>query len=134
MTDSGDTMITAANFRVGDRVTVHSGQSGPQCIATVERFTHDKRCMVLSDGTEWRADGRRQWGFRGSFYRGPVVEPLQDGDEAHVSKRRSIGALRKFADGLTMESPLSAEALRRILDAVDREKAAVAGTEETGGA
>jgi len=119
-------MITAASFRVGDRVTVHSGQSGPQAIATVERFTHDKRCMVLSDGTEWRADGRRQWGFRGSFYKGPVVEPVAEGDEDYVSKRRCIGALRKFADHLTMESPLSGDALRRILDAVEREKAAVA--------
>ncbi len=117
-------MTTAASFRVGDRVTIHNSQSGPQTIATVERFTHDKRCMVLSDGTEWRADGRRQWGFRGSFYKGPVVEPIQDGDEAHVLKRRSIGALRKFADGLTMDSPLTGEALRRILDAVDRERTA----------
>ncbi len=117
---------TAASFRVGDRVTIHSGQSGPQSIATVERFTHDKRCMVLSDGSEWRADGRRQWGFRGTYYRGPVVEPVQDGDEAHVGKRRAIGALRKFADGLNMESPLSADALRRILALVDQEKAAAA--------
>lgn len=118
-------MFTAASFQVGDRVTVHSGQSGPQAIATVERFTHDKRCMVLSDGTEWRADGRRQWGFKGGFYKGPVVHPIAEGDEAYVSKRRTIGALRKFADGLTMDSPLSAEALRRIMDAVEREKAAL---------
>lgn len=134
MTNSRDIMpnpgsTTAAAFRVGDRVTVHSSQAGPQTIATVDRFTHDKRCMVLSDGTEWRADGRRQWGFRGTYYKGPVVEPIREGDEAHVGKRRSIGALRKFADGLTMESPLSAEALRRILDVVEQEKAAVEASE-----
>ncbi|MBP2232025.1 hypothetical protein J2847_005350 [Azospirillum agricola] len=121
---------TAASFRVGDRVTIHSGQSGPQSIATVERYTHDNRCMVLSDGTEWRADGRRQWGFRGSFYKGPVVEPIRDGDEDHVVKRRSIGALRKFADSLTMESPISAAALRRILEVVEQEKAAIAASEQ----
>lgn len=115
---------TTANFRVGDRVTIHASQSGPQSIATVESFIHDKRCMVLSDGSEWRADGRRQWGFRGTYYKGPVVEPIQEGDEAHVGKRRAIGALRKFADGLTMESPLSADALCRILDVVEQEKAA----------
>ncbi|MBP2297348.1 hypothetical protein [Azospirillum picis] len=120
-------MFTAASFRVGDRVTIRSGQSIPQSIATVERYTHDGRCMVLSDGSEWRADGRRQWGFRGSYYKGPVVEPFEPGDDDFVAKRRSIGALRKFADGLTMDTPLTAEALRRILDVVDKEKASAQG-------
>jgi hypothetical protein len=118
-------MTTAASFAVGARVTIHNSQSGPQSIAVVERFTQDKRCMVLSDGTEWRADGRRQWGFRGSYYKGPVVLPFEAGDEAYVGKRRSIGALRKFTDGLTMDSAISAEALRRILDVVEREVAAL---------
>ncbi len=116
-------MTTAANFAIGARVTIHNSQSGPQSVAVVERFTHDKRCMVLSDGTEWRADGRRQWGFRGSYYKGPVVLPFEPNDETYVGKRRSIGALRKFTDGLTMESAISAEALRRILDVVERETA-----------
>ncbi|PWC39033.1 hypothetical protein [Azospirillum sp. TSO35-2] len=118
-------MFTAASFHVGDRVTIHTGQSGPQSIATVERYSHDGRCMILSDGSEWRSDGRRQWGFRGSYYKGPVVEPAQPGDEDHIGKRRAIGALRKFADSLNMDTPLSAEALRRILDVVEREKAAL---------
>lgn len=118
-------MTTAASFAVGARVTIHNSQSGPQSVAVVERFTHDKRCMVLSDGTEWRADGRRQWGFRGSYYKGPVVLPFEPSDEAYVGKRRSIGALRKFTDGLTMDSTISAEALRRILDVVERETAAL---------
>ncbi|MBK1835802.1 hypothetical protein JHL17_00100 [Azospirillum sp. YIM B02556] len=117
-------MFTAASFRVGDRVTIRSGQSIPQSIATVERYTDGGRCMVLSDGSEWRADGRRQWSFRGSYYKGPVVEPFEPGDDEFVARRRVIGALRKFGDGLTMDSTLSTEALQRILEAVDHEKAA----------
>lgn len=117
-------MFTAASFRVGDRVTIRSGQSIPQSIATVERYTQGGRCMVLSDGSEWRADGRRQWSFRGGYYKGPVVEPFQPGDDDFIARRRAIGALRKFADGLTMDSPLTTEALQRILEAVDREKRA----------
>lgn len=119
-------MFTAASFRVGDRVTIRSGQSIPQSIATVERYKEDGRCMILSDGSEWRADGRRQWGFRGSYYKGPVVEPFEAGDDEFIARRRAIGALRKFGDGLTMDSPLSTEALQRILEVVDREKAAAA--------
>ncbi|WP_207456203.1 hypothetical protein [Azospirillum sp. SYSU D00513] len=113
-----------SEFRVGDRVTVHASQSGPQTIAKVKAFTHDNRCMVLSDNSEWRADGKRQWGFRGSFYKGPYVEPEQPGDADFVSKRRSIGAIRKFADVLNMESPLSADALKRILAVIEDETAA----------
>ena len=120
-------MFTAASFRVGDRVTIRSGQSIPQSTATVERYTEGGRCMVLSDGSEWRADGRRQWGFRGSYYKGPVVEPFEPGDDDFIARRRAIGAIRKFGDGLTMDSPLSTEALQRILEVVDREKAAVKG-------
>lgn len=118
-----ESTITAASFQVGDRVTIHTSQSGPQSIAVVERYTHDKRCMVLSDGSEWKADGRRQWAFRGSFYKGPVVRPCLPEDEEHVGKRRAIGALRKFADGLSLESPLSGDALRRILDVIAHETA-----------
>lgn len=109
-------------FRVGDAVTVHASQSGPQSLATVASFTHDKRCMVLSDGSQWRADGRRQWGFRGSFYKGPVVERTQDGDADFVAKRRSIGVIRKFAQDLTMDSPLDAAALKRIVDLIQSEQ------------
>jgi hypothetical protein len=117
-------------FKVGDRVTIHTGQSGPQSLATVEKFTHTGRCMVLSDGSEWRADGKRQWSFRGSFYKGPFVEPTRDEDGHHVAKRRAIGAIRKWADGLNLDSPLSDEALRRILDLIKAEKAAVQAARE----
>ena len=113
-----------SEFKVGDRVTVHASQSGPQTIATVKAFTRDNRCMLLSDNSEWRADGKRQWGFRGSFYKGPYVEAEQPGDADFVSKRRSIGVIRKFADGLNMESTLSADALKRILSVIDTETAA----------
>ena len=67
-------------FRVGDRVTVHTSQGGPQGLTVVEKFTHDGRCMVLADGSLWRADGKRQWSFRGSFYKGPTVEREAPGD------------------------------------------------------
>lgn len=112
---------TPSPFRVGDRVTVHTSQGGPQSLATVAKFTNDGRRMELSDGSEWRSDGKRQWSFRGSFYKGPWVEPIADGDEDHVAKRRIIGRIRKFADGLSMDSALDAPALRRILDAIERE-------------
>lgn len=113
-----------SDFKIGDRVTVHTSQGGPQTLAAVARFTHDGRCMELSDGSEWRADGKRQWGFRGSFYKGPFVEPEREGDAAHIAKRRAIGQIRKFANDLAMDSPLDADALQRIVDLIDREKAA----------
>ncbi|WP_029008042.1 hypothetical protein [Azospirillum halopraeferens] len=113
-----------SEFKVGDRVTVHTSQGGPQALATVARFTHDGRRMELSDGSEWRADGKRQWSFRGSFYKGPFVEPERDGDAARIAKRRAIGQIRKFANDLDMDSPLDAAALKRIVDLIDAEKAA----------
>lgn len=116
-----------SSFRIGDEVTVHASQSGPQTIATVRRFTHDGRCMELSDGSEWRADGKRQWGFRGSYYKGPVVEPMADGDAEHIAKRRAIGAIRKFANGLDMDSPLTAEQVQRIVAAIESETATTMG-------
>jgi hypothetical protein len=116
-----------SEFKVGDTVTVHASQSGPQTIATVKAFTHDGRCMVLSDESQWRADGKRQWGFRGSFYKGPYVEPTQPGDAEFLAKRRSIGFIRKFADGLNMDSPLSPEALKRIQTQIETELAAAKG-------
>lgn len=111
-------------FRVGDRVTVHTQQGGPQSLATVKAFTNDGRCMVLSDGSQWRSDGKRQWSFRGSFYKGPVVEPEREGDGAHIAKRRFIGRIRKFADTLTMDSPLDADALGRIVEHIEAERRA----------
>ena len=108
-------------FHAGNRVTVHTSQGGPQNLATVVRFTHDGRCMELSDGSEWRADGKRQWSFRGSFYKGPWVEPTADGDDDCIAKRRAIGRIRKFAETLSMDSPLSSEALARILEAITKE-------------
>ncbi len=113
-------------FRVGDRVTVHTSQGGPQGLTVVEKFTHDGRCMVLADGSLWRADGKRQWSFRGSFYKGPTVEREAPGDADHIAKRRIVGRIRKFADTLTIDTPLSANALRRILDAIEAEETAAA--------
>lgn len=107
-------------FKVGSRVTIHTGQNGPQSLARVERFTHDGRCMILSDGSAWRADGKRQWSFRGSFYKGPVVEPAQESDAEHIAKRRAIGAIRKWAEGLTLDTPLTADALRRVLELIQQ--------------
>ncbi len=109
-------------FRVGDRLTVHTEKGGPQSIQSVRAFTHDGRCLELSDGSEWRADGRRQWGHRGSHYTGPWLEPEAEGDAAHVAKRRAIGAIRKFANDLSMDTALDAEALKRIVAAIDRER------------
>lgn len=116
-------------FRIGEAVTVHAGQSGPQSLATVKAFIHDHRCMELSDGSLWRADGRRQWGFRGSYYKGPVVEPTAPDDAAIIAKRRAIGAIRKFAQDLNQDGPLSAEALTRILDAIKAETATAGGSQ-----
>ncbi len=112
-------------FRVGDQVTIHNSQTGPEKVATVEAFTEGKRCMVLSDGSQWRADGQRQWRAGSAYYKGPVVEPTQPGDLEIVTKRRAIGVIRKFAQDLTMDSPLSAEALKRVVDLIQAEKAAV---------
>ncbi|AWK88953.1 hypothetical protein [Azospirillum thermophilum] len=122
-------MDKAPAFRIGDKVTVHSSQSGPQTLATVARFTHDNRCMELSDGSQWRADGRRQWGFRGSFYKGPVVQAEAEGDADFIAKRRAIGAIRKFANDLGMDSPLTAAQVQRILAAINAERAAAGEAE-----
>lgn len=114
-------------FREGDAVTVVSGEKGPQSLTTVRRFLHGGRCMELADGSQWRSDGKRQWTFGSSYYHGPVVEPRRPGDEAHVNRRRAIGAIRKFANGLNEASPLQADALMRIMAVIQDETAAVAG-------
>lgn len=108
-------------FKLGENATVHTSRAGPQTIAKVKAFTHEGRRMVLSDDSEWRADGKRQWNARGSYYTGPWVQPTAEGDEAHIAKRRAIGRVRKFADTLDMETPLSAEALGRIVALIESE-------------
>jgi hypothetical protein len=119
-------------FKIGARVTVHTSRGGPQSVLQVARFSHEGRCMVLSDGSQWRADGRRQWGYRGSHYTGPVVETASDTDAGHVAKRRAIGALRKWANDLDMDTPLPAESLQRVLDIIAAETAAETAAEEAG--
>lgn len=113
-------------FKRGDRVTIHTGEKGPQSVTRVDGFKSEGRCMELADGSLWRADGKRQWHFKGGFYKGPWVEPVAPGDEDHVAKRRTIGHLRKWAHDLSMDSPLSGPALRRILELVEKEMAAAA--------
>jgi len=128
MTRSDDTTARHPSpFREGDAVTVVSGEKGPQSLTTVRRFLHGGRCMELADGSQWRCDGKRQWTFGSSYYRGPVVEPRRPGDEDHVNRRRAIGAIRKFANGLNEATPLPADALMRILAVIQDESAAVAG-------
>lgn len=128
MTRFDDTTARHASpFREGEAVTIISGEKGPQSLTTVRRFLHGGRCMELADGTQWRSDGKRQWNYGGSFYRGPVVEPRRPEDEAHVNRRRAIGAIRKFANDLNADSPLSADALLRIQTVIQEETAAVAG-------
>ena len=111
-------------FKVGDQVTIHNSQTGPEKIATVEAFTEGNRCMVLSDGSKWRADGQRQWRVGSGYYKGPVVERTRPGDLEIVTRRRAIGAIRKFAQDLNMESPLDAAALTRIVERIQEEQAA----------
>ncbi|WP_353860038.1 hypothetical protein [Azospirillum formosense] len=111
-------------FRVGDQVTIHNSQTGPERIATVDAFTEGNRCMVLSDGTKWRADGQRQWRVGSGYYKGPVVERTRPGDVDIVTRRRAIGVIRKFAQDLNMESPLDAAALTRIVERIQAEQAA----------
>ena len=112
-------------FKRGDRVTIHTSEKGPQSLARVEGFKSEGRCMELSDGSLWRADGKRQWHFKGGFYKGPWVEREAPADTDHIGKRRTIGILRKWAHELTMDTPLDGPALRRILDLVEKEIAAV---------
>lgn len=111
-------------FKVGDQVTIHTSQRGPQQLATVERFIEGGRCMVLSDGTAWRSDGRRQWGFKGTYYKGPEVLLREPGDDHIVGKRRAIGRIRKFADDLQLNDRFAPEALQRIVDLIEREREA----------
>lgn len=114
-------------FKIGDSVTVHTSRGGPQSVATVRAFGHEGRRMVLSDDSEWRADGKRQWSAHGSFYNGPWVTATVEGDRAHIAKRRAIGRIRKFADTLDMETPLSSEAVGRIVDLIEAELSAAEG-------
>ncbi|MDQ2105296.1 hypothetical protein [Azospirillum isscasi] len=111
-------------FKVGDQVTIHNSQTGPEKAAVVEAFTEGNRCMVLSDGSKWRADGQRQWRVGSGYYKGPVVERTRPGDLDIVTRRRAIGVIRKFAQDLNMDSPLDAAALKRIVDRIQEEQAA----------
>ncbi|HYD64421.1 hypothetical protein [Azospirillum sp.] len=110
-----------SDFKIGDKVTIHTSQGGPQSLATVTRFLANGKGMELSDGSQWRADGKRQFHYKGGFYKGPWVEPFSPGDDDHVAKRRHIGRLHKWARELTLESPLGGPALKRILDLIEAE-------------
>lgn len=111
-------MANRSPFRVGDAVTVHTSQNGAQSLLTVKAFESEGRCMVLSDGTEWRTDGKRLFRAGGAWYRGPWVERTNEADVAHVARRRAVGAIRKFADRLHMDSPVPTDALLRIADVI----------------
>ncbi len=125
MSDASKRIPPESPFRRGDRVTIHTGEKGPQSLARVEGFKSEGRCIELSDGSLWRADGKRQWHFKGGFYKGPWVEHEAPSDADHINKRRTIGQLRKWAHELGMETPLSGPALKRIWDCVEKETAAV---------
>lgn len=103
-------------FRVGDAVTLHTSQNGAQTLLTVKRFDNDGRCMVLSDGTEWRADGKKLFRTGGAYYRGPWLEPTTEADIAHVARRRAVGAIRKFAGKLHMDAAIPTPALLQIME------------------
>ncbi|HYG87118.1 MAG TPA: hypothetical protein VD978_12740 [Azospirillum sp.] len=124
MSDESKRKSLETPFKRGDRVTIHTGEKGPQSLARVEGFKSEGRCMELSDGSLWRADGKRQWHYKGGFYKGPWVEHEAPNDADHINKRRTIGVLRKWAHELSMETPLSGPALKRILDLVEKETAA----------
>lgn len=114
--DDNDDMANRSPFRVGDAVTMHTSQNGAQTLLTVKAFENDGRCMVLSDGSEWRYDGKRQYRAGGAYYRGPWIERTTEDDVTHVARRRAVGAIRKFADRLHMDSPVPTDALLRIVD------------------
>lgn len=112
-------MANRSPYRVGDAVTVHTSQNGAQSLLTVKGFDNDGRCMILSDDSEWRADGKRLFRTGGAYYRGPWVDRTTDDDVAHVARRRAVGAIRKFADRLHMESAVPTEALLRIVEIIN---------------
>jgi hypothetical protein len=112
-------MANRSPFRVGDAVTLHTGQNGAQSLLTVKAFDNDGRCMVLSDGSEWRADGKRLFRTGGAYYRGPWVERTTEADIAHVGRRRAVGLIRKFADRLHMDSAFPTDALLRIVEIIN---------------
>lgn len=112
-------MANRSPFRVGDAVTIHTSQNGAQSLLTVKAFENDGRCMVLSDDSEWRYDGKRQFRSGGAYYRGPWVERTTAEDISHVARRRAVGAIRKFADRLHMDSAVPTDALLRIVDVIN---------------
>lgn len=111
-------MVNRSPFRIGDAVTVHTSRNGAQSLLTVKAFESEDRCMVLSDDSEWRPDGKRLFRAGGAWYRGPWVERTTEADVAHVARRRAVGVIRKFADQLHMESAVPTDALLRIMDVI----------------
>ena len=112
-------MANRSPYRVGDAVTVHTSQNGAQSLLTVKGFDSGGRCLILSDGSEWRADGQRLFRAGGAYYRGPWVARTTEADIAHVARRRAVGAIRKFADRLHMDSPVPTDALLRIMEVLN---------------
>jgi len=79
-------------FEVGQKVVVLHGRFGrePKLSATVESITARK--MVLSDGSEWSADGQWHWGRARERYSSEIVRPWELGDD-EVLERASIMAV-----------------------------------------
>lgn len=77
------------SFVVGQKVCLRDRYLFPQEILTVVKS--GTRKLVLSDGSEWRADGRRPWGRRpwgnnDPWYTGNRVTRLEDGDERKIDR------------------------------------------------
>lgn len=85
-----------STFKAGDEVTVTGSFHGLEFLS-VARI--GERKMVLSNGSEWSADGRRRWGVRQTRnYGDPYVRLRLPEDAEEIERQKVVRCIDQIID------------------------------------
>lgn len=126
----------ADTYEPGQSVTIHDHYRGPVKITTVEKVTNGGKRVVTSDGKEWKMPFGLPWGNKDRWYTGPTIRPFQDGDLEAMERKRLVAGIMKFSEWVSShghvnkDMPVTTEALRSVVAAMDAARQSAANTEE----
>lgn len=83
------------NFKVGDKVTIMGHYGGALGVSVVT--VASPRKISLKNGTEWAANGLREWGSASDrWYMGRYLVHFKPEHSEDIFRRRALGVLNKM--------------------------------------
>lgn len=84
------------DWKIGDKVTIHSHYGGEKSVRTLTAVGKTK--MTDNKGEHWHVQGRK-WGTSNErWYTGDRLYEYTEGDEAKIYRKRLLAHLAKYAD------------------------------------